>query len=223
MNTISMIDELTRRLPVVSPEDQRIGLVALNALARGEPVSVGQLAKALGTREESVEAFVGGSALSPFIHKDEQHRIQGLWGLSVIPTHHQLTVKGRTLWAWCAVDTLLYAELLGDTVEIETRDPETQQVNRLTLSPTRIERAEPAGIVASMVRPQAADFTSNLRVKASACHFIFFFASHASAERWQAKHPETVLLSLDEAFDFAKRANARVFGAELARRRAEAA
>ena len=63
MNTIAMIDELTRRLPVVSPEDQRIGLLALNALARGEPVSVAQLARALGTREESVEAFVGGSAL----------------------------------------------------------------------------------------------------------------------------------------------------------------
>jgi hypothetical protein len=52
----------------------------------------------------------------------------------------------------------------------------------------------------------------------SACHFIFFFASLASAERWQAKHADTVLLPLDEAFAYGKRYNAQLFGVELARR-----
>lgn len=74
-----------------------------------------------------------------------------------------------------------------------------------------------------MVRPQTVDFTSNSQVRASACHFIFFFASRASGKRWQAKHPETVLLTLAEAFDFSNRANEHVFGAELAGRRVNAA
>ncbi|MPZ32991.1 MAG: hypothetical protein GEV13_18705 [Rhodospirillales bacterium] len=223
MNRIAMMDELSRRLPAVSPEDQRHGMVLLHELAKGEPVAIGQLAEALGTPVEKAETFTKDSALSPFIHKDEGGRIQGFWGLSVKPTHHQLTINERKLWAWCAVDTLLYPELLGETAKIETRDPETDQLNRLTVSPTRVEAVEPTGIVVSMVRPQTADFTSNPRLRASVCHFIFFFASNASGERWQAKHPETLLLSLDEAFAFARRSNARVFGAELARLRADAA
>ncbi len=121
------------------------------------------------------------------------------------------------------MDTFEHPELLGGTAAIESRDPETDELVRLTVSATRIEAAEPKGIMVSMVRPQTWDVTSAARIMASACHFIFFFASHTSGERWQAKHPETVLLSLDEAFALAKRSNAHLFGAELARRSTGAA
>jgi hypothetical protein len=50
------------------------------------------------------------------------------------------------------------------------------------------------------------------------CHFVFFFTSRSSGERWVAKHPGTFLYSFDEAFELAKRQNAKNFGAELARR-----
>jgi alkylmercury lyase len=50
------------------------------------------------------------------------------------------------------------------------------------------------------------------------CHFVFFFASRRSGERWVAKHPGTFLFSLEEAFTLAKRVNARSLGLELARR-----
>lgn len=70
----------------------------------------------------------------------------------------------------------------------------------------------------SMVRSDAPDFSSAARIMATACHFIFFFASRASGERWVGKHPGTWLLPLHEGFAFAKRWNASVFGPELARR-----
>jgi len=54
-------------------------------------------------------------------------------------------------------------------------------------------------------------------------HFVFFFASRSSGERWVAKHPGTFLYSLDDAFGLAKRFTARNFGPELALRRADAA
>jgi len=53
---------------------------------------------------------------------------------------------------------------------------------------------------------------------ASFCHFIFFFSSRSSGERWLTKHPDTFLYSLDEAFTLAKRFNVRNFGSELAQR-----
>jgi Alkylmercury lyase len=67
--------------------------------------------------------------------------------------------------------------------------------------------------------PEAQAFdTSAANLIAKFCHFIFFFSSRQSGERWVAKHPATFLYSLDDAFALAKRFNARNFGPELARR-----
>jgi alkylmercury lyase len=207
--------------PAVSREEQRIGLVLLRELARGEPVSIAQLARARGTPVEAAEALVTDAALSPFVHKDGGGRIQGFYGLSVTPTHHQLTINGRKLWAWCAPDTLLYPELFRASIAIETRDPETGELVRLTVSPDRIESVAPTNVVVSIRRPEAWDATSAGRVMATACHFHFFFASRESGEHWVAKHPETFLQSLAEVYAFMKRINAHLFGAELAQLRAD--
>lgn len=212
----------SRHFPVVSEDEQRAGIVLLRQLMRGEPVAVDQLARALGASIEKAEALVNDSAMRPFVHKGEGG-IQGFYGLSVTPTHHQITISGRKLWAWCAPDTLQYPELLCDTAEIESRDPETGQMIRLTVSPARVEAVEPTGVVGSIRRPERWDATSAARVMASACHFHFFFASRDSGERWVAKHPETFLLSLDQIFEFMKRCNRHVFGTKLARHPADAA
>lgn len=212
----------SRHFPVVPEDEQRAGIVLLRELMRGEPVAIDQLARALGAPIEKAEALVNDSALRSFVHIGERG-IQGFYGLSVTPTHHQITISGRKLWAWCAPDTLEYPELLGHTAEIESRDPETGQLIRLTVSPARIEAAEPTGVVGSIRRPERWDATSAARVMASACHFHFFFASRDSGERWVAKHPDTFLLSLDEIFVFIKRCNRHMFGTELARRPADAA
>jgi alkylmercury lyase len=223
-NNIALVDELWEaaccRFPVLSPEEQRAGIALLCELARGEPVAVPQLAQALGTSVGAAESLVRDSALSPFVHTAEAGRIDGFWGLSVKHTHHRLTVSGRRLWTWCALDSLFMPELLGETAAVASSDPETGQPIRLTVSSAGVEAKQQTGIVMSMVRPDRWDVTSAARVMASACHFIFFFASRASAERWQTKHPGHVLLSLAEAFALAKRQNAHLFGTELARRRA---
>src|SRR3546814_10048037 len=97
-------------------------------------------------------------------------------GLTVSRTAHQMTVNGRRLWTWCAYDTLFLPTLLGETGEIETRDPETGRVIRLTVSPNGIEAAEPAGAMASIVAPHLWDQTSADLLRASACHIMSFVA-----------------------------------------------
>lgn len=215
------VDELwavaARCLPTFTPEEQRAGIGLLRELARGQPVTIDQLAQALGLRRSLAETLVRSSTLSPYIHLDEGGKIQGFMGLAVSHAGHEITLDGRRLWTWCAYDTLFLPALLGKTAEIETRDPETERVIRLSVSPAVIESAEPVGTVASIVGPQLWDHASVDLLRASACHFMFFFDLRASGETWQAKNPATVLLPLDDAFEFGKRSNAHCFGAELAR------
>jgi alkylmercury lyase len=209
-----------RWLPVFSAKEQRAGSILHRALAKGEPVTFGQYARALGTSVDAAVTLVTESALRPFVYTDETGQITGFWGLSVVPTRHRLAVDGRTLWTWCAQDSLFIPELLGEIAEIESRDPENDQPIRLTVSPERVEAASTSGIVVSIGRPETWDASSATRIITTACHHIFFFTSRASGERWQEKHPgpETILLSLDEAVCCGKRSNAHLFGAELAQR-----
>ena len=85
------------------------------------------------------------------------------------------------------------------------------------VTPDRIESLEPSDAVISFIRPDAEAFaTSAVNIMANFCHYIFFFASRASGERWVAEHPGTFLCTLDDAFVLAKRLNAANFAAELA-------
>lgn len=214
--TLALLGDLWEAaIPSLSPEDQRAGMVLLRELARGQPVSVAQLAHALAVPLEGAAAILQDSPLSRFVYAREAGRVEGFWGLATSPTHHRFTINGRTLWTWCAEDSLFLPELLGETAEIESRDPESGELIRLTVSPERVEAVQPSDVVLSMVRADTADLTSATRIIATACHFIFFFASRGSAEHWVAAHPQTMLLSLDDAFALGKRQNARLFGSEL--------
>jgi alkylmercury lyase len=210
-------------LPNLSPEEQRVGIVLLRVLARGEPVTAAQLARALGASTADARALLERAGLKAFAYTDEQGRVAGYLGLAATPMHHRFALDRRRLWTWCAADSLFLPGILNQTAEVESRDPEGGELVRLTISPTRVEAVEPEGVVVSMMKPDAPDFSSAALIMATACHHIFFFASRATGERWVAKHPGTWLLSLDEAFEFGKRFRESLFSTELARHTAGAA
>lgn len=204
-------------MPGLFSEEQRAGIVLLRELAKGQPVGASQFATALGVPTDEAETLLKESRLRQLIYAGQDGRVVGIWGLSTARTHHRFTINGRTLWAWCAGDTLFLPAVLGETAEVESHDPESGDLIRLTISPARVEAVEPVDVTVSFLQPDAVDFTSATQIMATACHHIYFFGSRASGDRWVAKHPGKVLLSLDEAFALARGLNAQVFGPELAR------
>ncbi len=209
-------------LPALTPEEQRAGIVLVRELARGEPVTAAQLAQAIGASTADARSLLERPGLKAFVYRDELGRVVGYLGLAVTPMHHRFVLNGRTLWTWCAGDSLFLPGVLNETAEVESRDPEGGELVRLTISPTRIEAVESEDVVVSMVKPDAPDFRSAALIMATACHHIFFFASRAAGERWVGKHLGMWLLSLDEAFEFGKRFRESLFAAELARQTAGA-
>lgn len=224
---ITTVDELweaaAARFPKFSPEEQRAGISLQRELAKGQPVNVTPWAQAFGIPIAEAEALLQASALAPFVQTDDDGRVVGFWGLSTVRTHHRLTIDDRTLGAWCAMDSLFLPEFIGETARVESRDPESGELVRLTVSPEGIESQEPNGVVVSVNSPSVWDFSSATRIIATACHFIFFFTSRASGERWVAKQPNMLLVSLEEAFELAKRVNAHAFGAAVGSSRQSAA
>ena len=109
----------------------------------------------------------------------------GFGGLAAAPMSHKLDLEGRTLWTWCAWDSLFIPEILGEQARIESRDPHTGGTIRLTVTPEGVRSQEPETIVVSFVAPDAELFNSSAdNVMASFCHFVFFFESRESGEAW---------------------------------------
>lgn len=211
-------EALRAALPELSPEDQRAAVALYRKLAQGRPLGAGAAAGALEVSVDEARSLLERPSLKAFVYADEQRRVVGFGGLATAPMHHRFTVNDRTLWTWCAWDSLFIPEILGETARVESSDPGTGEVVRLTVSPTRVEAVEPEGAVVSFLLPDAHDFdTSAANVMAKFCHFVFFFASRGSGERWVARHPGTFLYSVDDAFALAKRLNAQNFGPALPR------
>ena len=220
MNEIPDIDQywhaLEAALPTFAEDEQRAAVTLYRELAKGSPVSATELAAALDVPVESAKDLLGRDSIRGLVYPDEEGNVLGFAGLAATAMPHRLHLDGRTLWTWCAWDSLFIPEILGEEAQVESRDPQTGGTIRLTVTPEGVRSQEPETTVVSFVAPDAEVFNSSAdNVMGSFCHFVFFFESRGSGEAWAAEHEGTFLLTLDEAAELAKRMNARNWGAAL--------
>jgi alkylmercury lyase len=166
---------------------------ALDLLARGKPAFPEEIAAASGKSPEEVRAAL---ERFPSAEWDEQGRVVGL-GLTLRLTPHRLELEGRStlLFAWCALDALLFPVLLGRSASIESPCRGTGDTVHIEVRPAGIEMVEPPSAVVSIV---AAHDLADIR--SVGCNNTHFFSSPEAASRWLERHPEATILSVEEAF-----------------------
>ncbi|GMQ89948.1 MAG: organomercurial lyase MerB [Gammaproteobacteria bacterium] len=196
--------------PGLDAEGQGLAMTLYRLLSEGQAVSYERLAQALNTPTETVSQTL---SQWPAVFYDESGHIIGFWGLTVKKTRHRLHVDGATVYAWCAWDTLFLPELLGATATVTSTCAASGGQIRLTVSPTRIEAAEPGDVVVSFLVPEKEELRKN--VTTSFCHFVYFFRSRKDGETWVDEHDGTFLLSLEDAFVVGQKKNALRFGDAL--------
>lgn len=197
--------------PKLDADDERLALVLYRRLATGEPVSPEELERITSRSADDVRSVLGNW---PGVYRDDRDRVVGFWGLALPAMKHRLHFSGRELHAWCAWDTLFLPEILGGPADVESVCPVSAAPIRLRVSPARIERASPTGIVMSFLTPEADRFRGN--VITNFCHYIHFFRSGEEGSRWVTENPGTFLLSLGDAFELARLKNRAQFGEALA-------
>src|SRR5258706_13158666 len=203
----ALSENLLRVFPALDPAGRRLSLALYRELARGAPVSPSSLADRVEMRAETV---VRQLRSWPGVYYDGEQRIVGFWGLAIAPMPHRLRADGRELYAWCAWDTLFLPALLGASVKVESSCRATGAAVRLTVSSHGVESAEPAGLSVSFLLPGAE--AMNADVITSFCHYVHFFSSRKAAQPWLDEHPETFLLSLEDAYEFGRRMNRCRYG-----------
>ncbi len=208
--TGSLAQKVADAFPDLSATEQkRIALGLYRLLAEGEPVSSDRVAQHLDLSTNLVREVFDSW---PAVYFDDEKSVIGFWGLAVQETPHRFKVDGRQLYAWCAWDSLFIPELLGKTADVESTCPISGETISLTVGPTRVENFSPDGAVISFLSP-ATSFDMN--VIAGFCHYVLFFNSEESGNKWLANHKDTVLLTLDEAREIGRVTNEATFGAAL--------
>jgi len=167
-------------------------------LVQGRVVAPVLLASALHRDLEEVRSILGAH---PELEYDAQGNLVGS-GLTLVPTVHQLRVGQRTLFTWCAFDTLTYPVELHLSAQVTSRCPVTGGSIRLTVTPEQVLDLDPGEAQVSLVVDVAAQCCSNVRE--DVCNYGHFFASRQAALLWQAVHPQVVILSVEEAYQVGK-------------------
>jgi alkylmercury lyase len=171
----------------------------LRLLARGEPVTISDLAIATGRAEEEVQQAM---EQLPDTEYDDTGRIIG-YGITLRPTQHRFTVDGRQLYTWCALDTLIFPAILGRPAQVESPCHTTGQPIRATVEPDQVTAVDPESAVVSIVTP--ADLTS---VRGSFCNQVHFFTDTQAAQSWLDQHPDETVLPVADAYQLGRQLDA---------------
>ena len=164
----------------------------------GTPISLDALAQALHSSRERVQAVL---ERYPEAEYDQSGNLLG-WGLTLNPTVYQVGLEGRSLYAWCAPDTLYDPVVVNRPAQVVSRCPVTGARIELTLTPDHLLRLSPEAAVVSIIRE--GNMFQRLQeagcIRQGGCNNQFFFASGEVAAPWVSEHPDFIVLPVEEAF-----------------------
>lgn len=166
-------------------------------LARGEPLTVGQIADAAGVNDHEVEAALR-KARCAF---NQSGRLIDLFGMTLAPTYHRLEIDGKVVFSCCALWAHVIARLVDREVLVESVDPQSRELVRLEIAPGKVQSVNPGTALATMASTDAASIEQG--VGAAFCRHVRHFASSDSANTFAASSPSCRVVDVDELHEIA--------------------
>ena len=126
-------------------------------------------------------------AREDLVHRGADGEIAVAYPFSGRPTAHRVRFpSGHEVDAMCAIDALGIAFMFDEPIDVESRDPLSDDEIRTRVAPGGAVEwwPESAVVVAGAIRSDGDDACCGC------CPVLNFFASAASAERWLADHPD---------------------------------
>jgi hypothetical protein len=115
------------------------------------------------------------------------------------PAELAAVVDGHRLYAWCAADALGMMPAIGRTVRVSSACPATGQAVTVTVAPDGVRDTRPPEAVVSVIITGNPD-----DLRGSVCSLGNFFASPDAASGWLSQHPGGTLLTVPDAFHYAR-------------------
>lgn len=163
-------------------------------LLKGASLPVNLFAELLKIDSDEAE-----KVLASYGEVDDQGQVTSFLGLSLVPTQHKLIVKGKSLYTWCAADTLLLPQFLSFSALIESKDPVSGQLVQLSVDEDFLDWTDPVPIFISWV--EKAD---SCHIRQSFCNRSHFFGSQETTAKWLAENADAKISNVEEFFTFSR-------------------
>lgn len=201
--------------------DRDRGLLMLSLLdllaERGGPVPRADVDAAIA--EAGIDRAVAAEFLDGSTECDASGAVVG-FGLTGNRTPHSVDVGGsplttptpRSMWTWCALDTLLFPVWLHREFAVTSTGPgETTPVCLLSRPDGPVEIAPQTAVITwSMRSKNEFDLGSVEAIWRTACHHSYFFTAPEHAARWAAGRDDVAIVPIEDGFTVA-----RAFAEEL--------
>lgn len=202
LNLKELASTVIRSFPDLEGKERRVAVQIYRLLGKGRPVSPEAIAQAIALPFDDIQKILNGFTA---VYYDEEGRVIGFGGLALPETDHRFVVEGQTLYTWCAWDSLFIPQIMRRTAEVESICPVTGNKVRLTVTPEKVEKFEPAGAVMSFITPGAAKIRED--VVHHFCHYVHFFSSFEAGSKWISENEGTFVLSIEEAYHLGRITN----------------
>jgi hypothetical protein len=175
-----------QRLRTLSDGERQLYRWILRSFRSGAPLRRSALADAASALDLEAEPALATLSREDLVHHDsETGAVLVAYPFSGRPTAHQVRFEdGGEAFAMCAIDALGIAPMLGEPIEITSRDPLTDEEIRVAHEPEGRAGWQPYDAVV------VCGATGKGESCSSCCPVLNFFASRDSATRWLASHPE---------------------------------
>lgn len=202
-------------LPQLSEQEQLLSRFIYSGLIQGEALELQSLAQNTGIKVSDLKTMLLNISKDDpsLVEYDSLGAISGYRGIGLKETCHQIRFQNngpKTLYGWCAWDTLFFAALISSEVHIQSIDPEIQEPIQLKIVDNNIMKSSSQPIALSFLIPSKSDYQHKLQQ--NFCCLVHFFSNNNTAESWLKKHPQCFLLSIEEAIKWAGSRNQKFLG-----------
>jgi len=165
---------------------------AFPLLAEGRAVSSARLAEAAGT----TTALATRAIASGRVALDGGGDIFELFGITLETTRHRLHLDAADLFSCCALVAHAAPCLIGQAIDVCSRDPVTGDRIQLDVAPDRLRGFSPDNAVASMI---VTDERTILRdAPLHFCQHVHHFVSRESADEFVAGNAGRYIITIPE-------------------------
>lgn len=183
------------RLSALTGGERRLYRSILTSFRAGTALGRDELAELASRLDLELEPALARLAREDLVHADEHGSILVAYPFSGRPTAHRVFFDGHEVYAMCAIDALGIAPMLGEAIEICSRDPLTDEEINVQLEPDGQGSWRPREAVVVCGTAGGGDACSGC------CPVLNFFASTTSAQRWLASRPDVrgTVFSMEDA------------------------
>lgn len=189
----STIDYLASRWQGAGPL-----LPCFSLLARRGPLSINEIAEAAGGEIPLIKQTLQAARC----RFDERGRLIDLFGMTLEPTLHRLEIEGKVVFSCCALWAHVIPKLVGRLAKVESVDPASRRVVRLSISPKGIAALDPPEAMATLAVADSGSVDDG--VEAAFCRHVRHFACRDSAERFAQAFPARRVVTVEALHEAAQ-------------------